>query len=218
MPTIFTRYETERGCGWRKPGGFYLVGGYAISSCCKLPLPLGVCPCCGEGMRFSRAPRWLAEPERLWAGKECQKPGGVTGGGLCPLAEGRKLGPSLLIWVGERFYPTPDAFISEGLVRGISRRLYHLPKGFTIGETWVLLAHRRAIPAPPPKFGEAPGEPGAGLFGVFRPTAIEYVVRDDDPVERLEALANQGITLVRISRIERLEDTTLQLPEASEKA
>jgi len=38
MPEIRTAYERQRGCGHRKGGGIYLVGGLATASCGKLPL------------------------------------------------------------------------------------------------------------------------------------------------------------------------------------
>ena len=52
-----------------------------------------------------------------------------------------------LIWVGEKFYPTPQDFCAEAEKMGISRRIPAVPNDFVLGETWVWLAHRKAIEA-----------------------------------------------------------------------
>ena len=46
MATIHKRVEGKRGCGFRKPGGLYMVS--AVSAPCgKLPTPLDICPTWG---------------------------------------------------------------------------------------------------------------------------------------------------------------------------
>lgn len=61
--------EAKRGCGYRKVGGLYLVAGKTGAACCKLPLPLTVCPCCGQGIKQTRGWTWV-DPSKLMAG-EC---------------------------------------------------------------------------------------------------------------------------------------------------
>jgi hypothetical protein len=121
--------------------------------------------------------------------------------GDCPIADG-KIQEVGLIWVGEKFYPTPASFSDEANRLGISRRISAIPRKFKLGETWVALAHRNAIPQP---FALADaGEPSfkAGIFHIFKPVAIEYVVREDDSEEKLERLVERGFTLVRVIPIE----------------
>ncbi|UCC32345.1 MAG: hypothetical protein JSU86_08685, partial [Phycisphaerales bacterium] len=36
------------------------------------------------------------------------------------------------------------------------------------------------------------------IFHAFKPTAIEYVVKPDDPQDKLERMVERGITLVRV--------------------
>ena len=62
----------------------------------------------------------------------------------------------------------------------------------------MLCAHRSAI---------APTEPGAdataAVFTLFRPTAVEYVVRGDETDTELERLVERGLQPVRVERAER---------------
>lgn len=47
--------ESKRGCGYRKVGGMYLVGGVISAPCDRLPYPLNVCPVCNQGIKVGRA-------------------------------------------------------------------------------------------------------------------------------------------------------------------
>jgi len=223
-PVIEDRTDRKRGCGWRKPGGLYLVADGTAQVCGKLPLPLDVCPCCGGGIRPSRGWTWVngaalaasrpcdaesriancesrighqhdqADDSRL-AIRDSQLCSCPLGGGGPILAGG--FGRCGLLWVGGSFYPTPKAFIDESIRQGVSRRIAAVPNGLVIGRTWVMLAHRRAVANPDGSFSPA-------VFTVFRPRAIEYLVRDEppaDPPELLARLAARGITLVRVSRV-----------------
>ena len=106
--------------------------------------------------------------------------------------------------------------MDETHTQGVSRRIGALPRDFVLGETWVLVAHRRAIPAP--VCGEpfdlvgslcqrADGHPGAhhdereyqaGIFHAFQPSAVEYIVKGDETGEELAALRARGITPVKV--------------------
>ncbi len=117
--------------------------------------------------------------------------------GDCPIADA-KIQTAGLLWIGEKFYKTPGAFSQEAAEMGISRRITMVPKGFKVGETWVALAHRKAIPAEvtgPDYDGRKPG-----IFHIFKPQRIEYVVKEFDPQDKLERLEKRGITLVRVIR------------------
>jgi hypothetical protein len=102
-----------------------------------------------------------------------------------------------LLWVGSKFYPSTSDFNTEAREMGISRRITMVPRGFRIGETWVALAHRKASVnlTSPNDFGEV-----GGIFHIFCPQRIEYVVKEFDPKDKLERLEKRGITLVRVIR------------------
>lgn len=201
--------EGPRGCGYRKEGGLYLrTDPVAVRGCGKLPLPLAVCPCCGEGFPPSRAPRWI-DPGRLFAGIECRKDfeGCLlyreTFGVSCPLDLPDMLGRALLVWIGERFYPTPASFLAEISKLGLSRRISSFPKGFEIGKTFLFFAHRRTATAP-----DLFADPGAiqaegpAIFAFLRPTRVEYVVKDSDGPKKLARIRKSGILPVEVHRID----------------
>jgi hypothetical protein len=196
---IETRHESRRGCGFRKAGGTYLCSGGYGRHCGALPIELSVCPTCRAGIKPARGWTWI-NLAALAAVRGCNKVGGC---GDCPIADSliQEVG---LIWVGERFYPTAESFSDEARRMGISRRISAIPRKFKLGETWVALAHRKLI-APPlieTFAAEQDGRPmpefKAGIFHVFQPVAIEYVVRETDAPEKLEAMEKRGITLVRV--------------------
>jgi hypothetical protein len=201
MRTIF---EVERGCGYRKPGGLYLVSPPGGVGCALLPFPLHVCRVCGGGIKPARAWTWVLPDDLLG---DILQPHGEPG---CPLTGVRRLGAGDdenrcgLIWVGEAFY-TPASFLSEAKRLGVSRRLPAVPRGFRAGATWVLMAHRQAVPG---VFGMRDGQhvpiedpaDAPGIFAVWRPEAWEYVVHGDETDETLEALVKRGIEPVRVER------------------
>lgn len=190
---IQTRIEGKRGCGYRKEGGLYLVlPEWQGRDCGKLPKILDKCPCCGSGIKFSRSFQWI-DPRLLFTNdcfykgspdKNCQK---------CILDNPpERMG---LLWIGEQYYKTPGDWISEGLRMGISRRIKAVPKGFKIGEDWVAVAHIN-IRTEKDETGKEKKIPG--IFQVFKPSAIEYVVKKDDSEERLQCFEERGITLVKV--------------------
>lgn len=196
MPNIIESIESERGCGYRRKGGIYLVSGGIARPCGKLPIPLTVCPTCSCGIKPSRGWTWV-DADALGKGKGCGMPEECD---FCPL--GGDMGRAGLLWIGEKFYKTPGDFTREGIAKGISRRIHQVPKDFKIGDTWVLLAHRKTIPA---KMGgaSAPTEDDTllpGIFHAFLPTRIEYIVKETETQEELEALEKRGFTLVKVIR------------------
>ena len=192
---VSLRIESARGCGYRKPGGIYLVAGGLSAPCGKLPIPLDVCPTCSHGIKPSRGWTWI-NGTALAAAAVCSAGACHS----CPLGyfEGRKQGAKApgrvgLLWIGEQFYATPQDWIREAGRMGISRRLSKIPKGFELHKTWVWVAHRRAI-------RNADGTFAAGVFQVFKPTAIEYVVTGRETDDELEAMRKRGWTPVQVKR------------------
>lgn len=180
--------EEARGCGYRHSGkdgvGLYLMGDGNFEICERLPFPVDVCPCCGEGINFGRGFTWIT-PEKLFGPQRlpqcyfdsndpirlsckhdhnfcllCSPPSGKHG----------------LMWVGEKFYST-GSFLQEAVTRGISKRISSLPRGFVIGNTAVYLTHKKGFGPS----GEQLARPG--VFTVFRPNRLDIVVDVVDPSE-----------------------------------
>lgn len=204
MATIHDRKERARGCGFRKPGGIYLVAPELGHPCGKLPLALTRCPCCDAGIKPSRGWTWI-DSGPLFSRQVCtfrcgeDHPTaaalGVLLRGGCALGQPDAVGRAGLLWVGEQFYPSPRAFCAEADDMGISRRISKVPRGFELGKTWVMLAHRLTIPV------QEDGEPGflPGIFRAFLPQRIEYVVKGTETELELERLEKRGFTLVRVT-------------------
>ena len=163
--------EARRGCGFRKIGGLYVVGGGLSAPCDRMPFPLDRCKTCGGGIKFTRGPQWL-QPDFFtvhgseWYCPDCKTPTTVESHtcshgravkdycndeSSCPVCRNRDdFGPHLLLWIGRGHY-SPDAYLKESREMGVSRRLSAMPKGLVLGETWVLLAHLDAVPPKDPK-------------------------------------------------------------------
>jgi len=208
---ITTSVEDKRGCGYRKPGGLYLMGGYPADSCHRLPLELHVCPTCSQGIKPARGWTWVdavkiflpacgfdtyANPNSM----HCLHCVVCNPSLLVPqkeFADGppEHFGMSGLIWVGEKFYPTPETFVDEANTMGVSRRIKAIPNGFVLGETWVFFAHRYAIED---EDNPAIEKRHPGIFEAFMPTSIDYVVKGDETDDDLERMEQRGISLVKV--------------------
>lgn len=197
--------EGQRGCGYRKKGGLYLMGGIEFSGCCKLAAPLHSCPTCGNGIKFSRGFTWISTG--LFPGRCRQyenQPKDITSQ-YCILSNtDARIG---LMWVGEKFYNTPQAFMNEARVMGVSKRIAQLPKDCKVGETWIALAHRkcsRIVYAPDDieAFKEAMKNPqySPAVFMIFKLTGVQYVVNGDETAEELQRMEKRNIDLVTITR------------------
>lgn len=191
--------EAKRGCGYRKPGGLYMMAGGVMAPCGKLPQELTVCPCCHAGIKPARGWTWI-DPRPLFAEKPCElrKAGEVAC--QCILYSANLPERMGLLWIGEKFYPTPEDFTKEAYAQGVSRRITAVPKDFEVGKTWVAFAHRKGILVAGDKLPDEPDLFLQAIVGVFRPTHIEYCVKEDDSEEKLEAMEKRGITLVRLVR------------------
>lgn len=198
---IQDRYDQERGCGFRKEGGLYLIGGSLMSPCGKIPIPLTVCPCCNAGIKPTRGFTWVGS--QLFEKAPCSAPSCR----YCPPFDGsvERLG---LLWIGRAFYKTPADFYKEAREQGISRRIPAIPKELIVGETWIALAHQDAIRNEAFVSKEqTPDEKPfiAGVISAFCPTAIEYVVKGDETDEEIEAMEKRGITCVRVHKKEAIQ-------------
>ncbi len=196
---IRTSVESARGCGFRAPGALYLVSEGMMESCDRLPIALPVCPACGAGTKPSRGWTWIAPDLLLEGHLGPHKP--VAHSKRCPLGGPGRLGERAgLLWIGEIYYPTPEWFTREAAAMGVSRRISAVPRDFVLGETWVLVAHRKAVLSWAPDATEPDYAPG--IFHAFLPDAIEYIVKDGDDEEKLAKLEAKGISLVRVVREE----------------
>ena len=208
MVKVETRIEGRRGCGFRKPGGIYLIGPPTNSPCCKLPKKLTICPTCGGGIHVSRSWTWvdadkifgiIDDGDNYLSG--CLRPPEQKIFNPCPLS--KHMGKSGLLWIGEQFYKTPADFLQEAQEVGISRRIPAVPKNFKLGETWVLLAHRHGIHKI--NINESGGDALSthefipAIFSVFRPTAVEYVVKGNETEAELEQLVKRGLSPVEVN-------------------
>jgi len=254
VDTSMIRWEVKRrrGCGYRKRGGLYLVSGWPMHTCGLLPRELGVCPCCNAGVHQKIGWSWvqarmvLRPQDAQGCGAACDPVCGVRHLACEPE---RKIG---LIWIGAQHYPEPEDFIREGREMGLSRRVAAAPKGFVIGETWVLLAHPKAcLPRLDSECPTCTGDgqilnpviqreheahrgvgtarpilvvtgesdaiartlgipervpcpicskPRPGIFGLFKPTAIERICVPSELEQEgfLEGLQRRGITPVLV--------------------
>jgi hypothetical protein len=202
--------EAKRGCGYRKVGGMYLVGGGLAAACDRMPYRLDRCRTCGAGVKFTRSHTWL-QPDffhrHIQSGDSTLVHGGPASPsafckdeGPCPVCHNRDdFGPHLLLWIGRSHY-TPEAYLKESREMGISRRIPAMPKGMVLGETWVLLAHLDAVaPVAPDQcvhcgFGDSahvvgemaascdfqPPKPTPGIFAAFIPRAVELLLKQSD--------------------------------------
>ena len=199
--------EARRGCGYRKVGGLYMVGGGIGIPCDRLPFELSVCPCCSQGIKPARGWTWIdvaklfqgahltGQPLKIFPGNVVQArelcPCATTN--FCPLCvKPEVMGKAGLLWIGERFYKTPDQFIQEGVSLGFSRRIKAVPQGFEIGKTWVLLAHAKAVTGESVVGEERTHNPG--IFYVWMPQRLEKIMLESQRgSEEVAALEKRGI-------------------------
>ena len=220
--------EPRRGCGYRRVGGLYLVSGGISAPCDRLPFPIIRCPVCGEGYSFTRG-LTKVDPFKLFGlHEDCRDPEWVRL--QCPMCRPEPEKVGFLMGVGERFYPTPLEFLSEGMEMGVSKRINSVPKSLELGVTWIYLVHPKAVSVPKVRenWEQLPLEPeyeySAGVFGAFRPYKIEFLIWESEATpERIDALVKRGITPVIIpdndpdhAPIKRKKKTLLEETDGSE--
>ena len=169
--------EPKRGCGYRKVGALYIVGGELMAPCDRLAFELTVCPACSAGIKQTRGWTWI-QPTKILGGNHNGQLGCHCDPfcAVCnPQAYFGSEGKAGLLWVGESFYPTPVEFIKEGYAQGISRRISQIPHDFIVGITTVFFAHPKAIDNTAGVLDQGDiFKPG--IISAFRPQAIERIV------------------------------------------
>ena len=194
--------EAKRGCGWRKVGGLYLVGSGAGVPCDRLPIPIEVCGCCGQGIKQTRGWTWVDMAGLVGGdhkisvahGEPAVTPCGCTHG-FCPICHNvAAIGKAGLLWIGAQFYPTIEVFEAETKALGISRRITTVPRGFEIGKSWVLFAHARGVVKPS---GDLTAKFVPAIFRVWQPQRIERIFNESARgSEAVQADEKRGITPV----------------------
>lgn len=211
--------EIKRGCGFRKIGGIYIVGGVSGLECPNIPYKVCNCPVCGGGVKQSRGFTWI-RPNRLFDAPEtsdcanlgieveityhdgskeksrnCNKTGKI-----CPFFNSGAHG---LMWVGTRFYPTPKDFADEAAAMGVSKRISQIPRNFKAGRTWMYVAHPKVFEVdeknPDTNLTEKVWK--AGVFLIFKPERIEMLITETQSkdVDLLKDLKKRGITPVIVA-------------------
>lgn len=219
MATITTMVEAERGCGFRTPGGIYIMSDGLGQSCNLLPVELHVCPTCGAGIKPTRGGWTWVKPDPLMPHHSDSDTTRRHGG--CPLNDPGDLGERAgLMWVGGSFYPTPESWLKEGKKMGFSRRVSGVPRGFKLGETWILTAHRKVqvgVEVNGVQYasmreaaavdrigdeGDITFEPvfKPAVFHLWMPSRVDYVVKGTETEEELDAIEARGLTLVNVVR------------------
>lgn len=198
--------ESIRGCGFRKVGGVYLVGGGMGRRCDRLPYELKICPICSAGVKFTRGFQWInwekyagqhiptetatGRTDAPYLNAKCSCPED------CPICyPNTQHQPYGLMWVGSEY--TPESFTIEAALLGVSKRIPsgQIPRNLKLGESWVILAHNSACGTRTLEDGKEEGIPG--VFYAFKPLRIEKIIWESDAKpELLEELEKRGITPV----------------------
>jgi len=207
--------EAERKCGYRHAGGLYLAGEFFFKSCDRLPLELKVCSVCGQGIKVGRGFTKI-NPYRLWGTHNSSTIYVANDNSNLPLTVepchcihpcntcDPKDRTAYIMLVGTKFYATPEEFIEEGKLLGISKRIPFVPKEFKAGETVIYLAHHKAVKILVPADCTKEKLPDAdhteyrtGIFAAFIPQRVEKIIwKSDADKETLQALKERGITPV----------------------
>ena len=206
--------ERQRGCGFRRAGGLYMMADGVGSPCGALPVAFGVCPCCGQGVKPALGWTWV-EPARLFppitdgsqvvdSGERIPTICQADHCAACPISHPPE--SAGLLWIGGAFYKTPEEWTQEAIHQGVSRRVASIPQGFVLGSTWVFVGHRKAATLPCPDCQEGvicqtcagtKQVRGPAIFHVFRPTRLEYILNGLEEVDAADLLDKgraQGIT------------------------
>jgi hypothetical protein len=211
-------FESPRGCGYRKAGKLYLVGGGIPMPCDIMPLFLNPCECCGYIPTFYRNvqmifKKYIRDLSKAQHRVEC------ICDPVCPIChtENNDQARYGLMFTSTRYY-TPESFIEEANRMGVSKAIPFIPKDLELGKTWVLCAYSKTPDIDDPDFLEAkklweskrnslvananepleempePPEKNA-IFYAFMPERIEMPIwKKDATEEKLKELEDQGIT------------------------
>jgi hypothetical protein len=197
--------ERKRGCGFRKIGAMYLIGSGLTVPCDRLPYKLDYCPTCGSGIHFQRAVQWV--DWLMYAGMHLigflKKDCGCNK--LCPICHPEDEKKYAVMWVGAKYYTT-QSFVDEAQKLGVCKRIATVPKGVKLGETWILLAHKKAV--------TTSTEPEPGVFYAFRPLKIEKIVSMTQAKhkKKMKALQERGISVLVAIRIDEEGNARVTVP------
>lgn len=207
--------EAKRGCGFRKIGGLYLVGDYIPVACDRMPVEIGACPVCGQGLHFTRSMTEI-DPLRLWGIHQPCKDAPT-----CVMCYPPSSLPDLghyIMTVGKKYY-SPQSFLDEARRMGVSKRIPFVPKKLVLGASVVYLAHPQAVELrESPAMQEALAivgqsgeenqqkllevervEKAMGIFAAFRPQRVEKLVKESEATEEeIERLRERGITAIKV--------------------
>ena len=201
-PRVTISVETARGCGFRKQHGLYMMGGGEGLACGALPIPLHICPTCNQGIKPARGFTWV-DLKKLMGNMAVCSADSITHR-QCPLGmfmdEGQmdKVG---LMWVGSKYY-SPKSFLNEARDMGVSKRIPFVPNDFIVGESWLALAHREAIMTPMDDWVGSDPEFTPGVFMLFQPDRIEYIVSGEETEEEIDRIIERGLTPVYVVKAE----------------
>ena len=202
--------EGKRGCGYRRVGGLYLVGGSISKPCDRLPYPLETCPVCGAGIKITRGFTRVIPSQLFGQHHDCHdkhRP--------CFMCD-PKDEPAFILGVGERYYKSTGDFMAEANEMGISKRIPFVPKELELGITIVYLSHPKACEVREsalmqqamaivegtetnqPKLLDAERVTKApGIFSAFIPQRVEKLIWESQATpQELKKLAERGITPV----------------------
>jgi len=184
--------EERRGCGYRKVGKLYLVGGVLTSPCDRLPIELKVCPICGEGIRVTRS-LWKINAFKLW--------GNHAGCYFCNekcfvcYPPGQDGFPSYILGVGTKFY-SPEEFVNEAREMGVSKAIPFVPKELVVGKTVIFLSHPTGIEIHKESHCI---EKKPAVVSAFIPFGIEQLVWESQLTDEMRKdLEKRGITPVSV--------------------
>jgi len=163
-----------------------------------------ICPQCGEQM--VKSDQFAGKNFRnIWLCENCRiaierNPEPCTCDEHCPICNPPE--KAFMLWVGEKFYPTPHDFTIEAERLGISKAVPSIPKDFELGKTIVYLAHRKAVNLYVESKNTLVGyeiKKHAGIFMSFRPTHFEILVKESDynaNKEEYDKLEEKGIKII----------------------
>lgn len=228
MDGIKTVYDIERGCGWRKEGGMYLISGQMKKECGRFPMEMTVCPTCSQGVKPSRGFSWIQPIDLV----EHNYPGDVLRQS-CDYCRGK--GKILEAddfetcfeceGVGQKASFNPCAKSEPGQCSScpmgfpiwragliwVGGKFYKRPEDFT--QESLAQGISRRITAIPKDFElnktwvflahrntSIKGERRPGIFGAIKPKRIEYVIKGTETQEEIEKMIDRGITPVKVER------------------
>lgn len=208
--------EAKRGCGYRKVGGLYLMGGIMDSSCDRLPMNLEVCPTCGSGLKVGKGFTEI-NPFMLWNYHAVTQAAEAVAKGTAEVCRDPKTccvcyppdDIAYVMRVGDKFYSV-KTFMVEANSMGVCKRIPFIPRKLKVGKTPIYLVHKKA------GWKYASGEKKLidvtdAIFNAFIPTRIEQLVWVKDLKGKKgkalwEQLEKRGITVIPVPNKDRDHD------------